>query len=54
MVEEAAKRATSGQIVPLNKTAQLHRPVSYTSIKQTKDEKIKKAGAMGTLVKYVF
>ncbi|XP_060599495.1 leucine-rich repeat-containing protein 27-like isoform X10 [Ruditapes philippinarum] len=51
MVEEAAKRATSGQIVPLNKTAQLHRPVSYTSIKQTKDEKIKKAGAMGTLVK---
>ncbi|XP_045189206.2 leucine-rich repeat-containing protein 27-like isoform X11 [Mercenaria mercenaria] len=48
---EAAKRAASGQIVPLNKTVQLHRPVSYTSIKQTKEEKIKKAGAMGTFSK---
>lgn len=30
-------------------TAELHRPVSYTEIKQEKADKIKKAGAMGTV-----
>jgi len=48
---EAAKRAASGQIVPINKTVELHRPVSYESLKQLKTEKIKKAGAMGTVSK---
>ncbi|KAL4231471.1 hypothetical protein ACF0H5_009048 [Mactra antiquata] len=51
MSSELAKHADTGQIVPINKTVQLHRPISYTSIKQTKTEKLQKAGAMGTLVK---
>lgn len=54
MSTETAQRSTSGQIIPMNRTVQLHRPVSYTSLKQSKAEKIKKAGAMGTLSKYVY
>ena len=34
-------------LVPLS--AELHRPVSYTDLKQEKTDKIKKAGAMGTV-----
>jgi len=34
------------------RSAELHRPVSYTSIKQEKQEKIKKAGAMGTVPRW--
>lgn len=30
-------------------SAELHRPVSYTEIKQEKTDKIIKAGAMGTV-----
>lgn len=37
---------------PVNHTAALHRPVSYTEIKQEKMEKLQKAGATGTVERY--
>ncbi|XP_052226803.1 leucine-rich repeat-containing protein 27-like isoform X2 [Dreissena polymorpha] len=46
---EQARQTAPGQIAPINKSAELHRPVSYTSLKQTKNEKLKKAGAMGII-----
>ena len=51
MSTEVAKRTESEQFAPINKSAELHRPISYSALKQTKAEKIRKAGAMGTLLK---
>ena len=52
MSTEAARRAKEQQIEPMHKSAQLHRPASYIELKETKKEKLKKAGAMGTVDKY--
>ncbi|XP_052771932.1 leucine-rich repeat-containing protein 27-like isoform X1 [Mya arenaria] len=40
---------TSAQMAPEHRSAELHRPLSYTSLKQEKQDKIKKAGASGTI-----
>ena len=48
MSTEAARKAAE-QIGPVNKSAELHRPQSYLAIKQSKREKLKQAGAMGTV-----
>ena len=52
MSTEAARRAMEQQIEPMHRSAELHRPQSYLELKQTKNEKLKKAGAMGTVDKY--
>lgn len=48
---EVAKRESSGQIVPMNKSVELHRPVSYTVLKKNKREKLLKAGVLGKVAK---
>ena len=48
---EVAKKESSGQIVPMNKSAELHRPVSYTTLKKNKREKLLKAGVLGRVAK---
>ena len=52
MSTEAARRAMEQQMEPMHRSAQLHRPTSYVELKETKKEKLKKAGAMGTVDKY--
>ena len=51
MSTEAARKAASEQLIPINKSAELHRPQSYLALKESKREKLKKAGAMGTVDK---
>ena len=51
MSTEAARKAASDQLLPMNKSAELHRPQSYVALKESKKEKLKKAGAMGTVDK---
>ncbi|KAL5021147.1 hypothetical protein ScPMuIL_000302 [Solemya velum] len=45
----AATYRSASLVGPVLQTAELHRPVSYTEMKQERVEKLRKAGAMGTV-----